>query len=226
MYHYETNTILATPVPGLDSSSILEAYKTNIEYLKEKGYKPKLKVLDNQATKVIKAYLTPQQVSLQLVKLHNHHVNATERAIQTFKNHYIGALGTTDASQFNFGTNLPPKSKTLLIFYAAPASIQTALHTRLSKVYTTGIGTLLPHPAQKQAFTKTPICVPCEHPTALMPGSSAPQRITTIAIYVMSPKPMDTVSLVWPIYSLNTALLHPICTKHTYKSYQQNCKTR
>ncbi len=54
--------------------------------------------MDNQATKVIKAYLTPQQASLQLVEPHNHHVNATEHAIQTFKNQFIGALGTTDTN--------------------------------------------------------------------------------------------------------------------------------
>ncbi len=47
---------------------------------------------------MIKAYLTPQQVSLQLVQLHNHRVNAAERAMQTFKNWFIGALGTTDAN--------------------------------------------------------------------------------------------------------------------------------
>jgi hypothetical protein len=57
MYHYETNAILATPIPGLDFASILEAYKKNFEYLESKGYKPKLNVMDNQATKVIKAYL-------------------------------------------------------------------------------------------------------------------------------------------------------------------------
>jgi hypothetical protein len=42
--------------------------------------------MDNQAAKVIKAYLMPQQVSLQLVELHNHRVDAAKRAIQTFKN--------------------------------------------------------------------------------------------------------------------------------------------
>ncbi len=42
--------------------------------------------MDNEATKVIKAYLTPQQVSLQLVEPHNHCVNVAERAIQKFKN--------------------------------------------------------------------------------------------------------------------------------------------
>jgi hypothetical protein len=54
--------------------------------------------MDNQATKVIKAYLMPQQVSLQLVKPHNHCVNAAEQAIQMFKNRFISALGTTNTN--------------------------------------------------------------------------------------------------------------------------------
>ncbi len=36
--------------------------------------------MDNQATKAIKIYLTPQQVTFQLVKPHNHRANAIERA--------------------------------------------------------------------------------------------------------------------------------------------------
>jgi hypothetical protein len=78
MYHYKTNAILITPIAGLDSEHILEAYKSNFEYLVSKGLKPKVNVMDNQATKAIKAYLTPQQVMLQLIEPHNHRVNATE----------------------------------------------------------------------------------------------------------------------------------------------------
>ncbi len=78
MYHYKTNAILITPIAGLDSGRILEAYTKNFEYLMSKGFKPKVNVMDNQATKAIKAYLTPQQVTLQLVEPHNHRVNAAE----------------------------------------------------------------------------------------------------------------------------------------------------
>ncbi len=53
--------------------------------------------MDHQATKTIKAYLTLQQVMLQLVKPHNHWVNTTERANQILKNRFIGALGTTNS---------------------------------------------------------------------------------------------------------------------------------
>jgi hypothetical protein len=53
--------------------------------------------MDNQATNTIKAYLTPQQVTLQMVEPHNHRVNVVEQAIQIFRNRFIGTLGITDS---------------------------------------------------------------------------------------------------------------------------------
>jgi hypothetical protein len=54
MYMYEPNVILATPIAGLDNTSIYNAYKSNFEELASKGFKPKLNVMDNQAIKHIK----------------------------------------------------------------------------------------------------------------------------------------------------------------------------
>jgi hypothetical protein len=51
LYHYQTNAILATPTANLDNKSIFEAYKTHFKMLEAKGYKPKVNVMDNQATK-------------------------------------------------------------------------------------------------------------------------------------------------------------------------------
>jgi hypothetical protein len=50
LYHYESNSILATPIAGLDDKNIFEAYKTRFRELEAKGFKPKLNVMDNQAT--------------------------------------------------------------------------------------------------------------------------------------------------------------------------------
>jgi hypothetical protein len=96
MYHYEANAILATPISGLDDKSIYNAYKQNFDELARKGFKPKLNVMDNQATKYIKNFLTEEECELQLVEPHNHRVNAAKRAIQTFKDAFISALATTD----------------------------------------------------------------------------------------------------------------------------------
>ncbi len=67
MYHYKTNAIFAMPIPGLDSQSILDAYKKNFKFLVSKRYTPKINAMDNQATTAIKLYLTPQQCCLQFV---------------------------------------------------------------------------------------------------------------------------------------------------------------
>ena len=65
--------------------------------LEEKGYKPKVNVMDNQATNYIKQFLTKKGCKLQLVEPHNHRVNAAKQArIQTFKNAFIAALTTTE----------------------------------------------------------------------------------------------------------------------------------
>jgi hypothetical protein len=65
--------------------------------LAAKGFKPKLNVMDNQATKHIENFLTKNKCKVQLVEPHNHRVNAAERAIQTFKDAFIAALATTDS---------------------------------------------------------------------------------------------------------------------------------
>ncbi len=98
MYHYKTNAILATPVAGLDDKSIFKASKMQFNNLTSKGYKLKINIMDNQATKHIKAFLAEQQCQLQLIKPHHHRLNAAERAIQTFKDAFIAALATTDSN--------------------------------------------------------------------------------------------------------------------------------
>jgi hypothetical protein len=95
MYHYEANAIFAIPIAGLDDVTIFEAYKTKFDELTAKGLRVKLNIMDNQATKHIKKFLTEEQCKLQLVEPHNHRMNAAERAIQTWKDAFIAALATT-----------------------------------------------------------------------------------------------------------------------------------
>ena len=52
--------------------------------------------MDNEASTAIKKLLTQCDTKFQLVEPHNHRVNAAERAIHTFKNHFIAVLCTVD----------------------------------------------------------------------------------------------------------------------------------
>jgi hypothetical protein len=97
VYHYESNAILALPISGLDNNTIFATYKTQFKFLKSKGHKIRLNMMDNQCTKQIKKNLTANDCDLMLVEPHNHRVNAAECMIQTFKDHFISALVITDS---------------------------------------------------------------------------------------------------------------------------------
>jgi hypothetical protein len=143
MYHYKTNAIFATPIPGLDSENILNAYKKNFEYLVSKGYTPKINVMDNQATKAIKPYLTPQQCRLQLVKPGNHRINAAKLAIQTFKNQFISALGTTNVDfPIQLWDKIAPQVQDFInLLWHSQVDTQPNWRMKYSKDRTTGIDT-------------------------------------------------------------------------------------
>jgi hypothetical protein len=96
LYHYKSNTILVPTITGMDDVSIFNAYIKQFNVLIAKGLKPKINIMDNQATKHIKKFLTKQQCKMQLVEPHNHQMIAAKRAIQAYKDAFIAALATTD----------------------------------------------------------------------------------------------------------------------------------
>jgi hypothetical protein len=97
-YAYDPNYIYAIPLRNLRDESIMTAFEHVFQDLKTKGYKPTFNVTDNQATTPIKAYLGTEDCKWQFVEPNNHRVNAAERAIQTFKNHFISGLCSTDSN--------------------------------------------------------------------------------------------------------------------------------
>ena len=95
-YDYDLNYIFTVPIPNLLDTTIIGAFKNVFDQLKEKGFKPKFNVTDNQAAVKIREFLQQQKCKGQFVEPLNHRVNAAERAIQTFKNHFISGLCSTD----------------------------------------------------------------------------------------------------------------------------------
>ena len=51
--------------------------------------------MDSKASRVVKRFVTNTTAKYQLVEPHNHRVNAAERAIRTFKNHFVAGLAST-----------------------------------------------------------------------------------------------------------------------------------
>ncbi len=70
-----------TSITGFKDISIFNTYKEEFLMLMSKAFKPKLNIMDNQATKHIKAFLIKNDCKLHLVELHNHCSNAAKCAI-------------------------------------------------------------------------------------------------------------------------------------------------
>jgi hypothetical protein len=52
--------------------------------------------MDNESSAAVENYIRSENISIQLVPPHNYQVNAAERAIATYKEHFIAALATVD----------------------------------------------------------------------------------------------------------------------------------
>ena len=64
------------------------------DQLKECGLKPKIHRLDNECPASLKAYMKLEKIAYQLVPPHIHRRNTAEKAISTFKDHFIAGLAS------------------------------------------------------------------------------------------------------------------------------------
>ncbi len=96
LYDYDSNYIHVEPMKSKTGPAILAAYKKAHVLLSSRGLRPQLQKLDNEASQALKEYMTDQDVDFQLAPPYLHRRNAAERAIRTFKNHFIAGLCSTD----------------------------------------------------------------------------------------------------------------------------------
>jgi hypothetical protein len=74
------------------ASEWVKAYDSINQELTLKGFKPKLQTLDNEASVALKNFFTVNDIAYQLVPPHCHRHNSAERAIRTFKEHFVAGL--------------------------------------------------------------------------------------------------------------------------------------
>jgi len=99
IYDHDSNAILARPLKTKSGIEQLQNIKEIYHYLNSRGIHPKLHVMDNECPQSVKDYiLHNKKINLLLVPPHMHHVNAAEKAIDSFKNHFIAGLSTLDPS--------------------------------------------------------------------------------------------------------------------------------
>ena len=96
-YNYDTTYIFVEPIAIVIDALIVTAFDNVFTELTKNGFKPKFNITDNQATDPLTAYMAHNDCKWKFIEPSNHQVNTAERAIYTFKNHFISGLCTTDA---------------------------------------------------------------------------------------------------------------------------------
>jgi hypothetical protein len=95
-YIYNLNAIIVWAMPSHTNMSMVQAFTKVISILKSGGYHSALNIMDNECSVAVEKYIQSKAVNIQLVPPHDHQANAAERAITTFKEHFIAALATVD----------------------------------------------------------------------------------------------------------------------------------
>lgn len=100
MYHQDSNYIHAIALHDYSAASYHTAYMEGLAiYQRAKpdgSFIPHIEYADNAMTKAYIAAMKKHKIEVQLVPPSNHRANNAERAVQTFKNHFISSLATCD----------------------------------------------------------------------------------------------------------------------------------
>ena len=96
-YHADGNVILQQPFKTKSDAHRLAAYNIIMTRLAAKGLSVDLQIMDNEASAAFKQAITfAWRAKFQLVPPDMHRRNRAERAIRTFKNHFISILAGVD----------------------------------------------------------------------------------------------------------------------------------
>ena len=95
-YHYYANNILTTSLNNRTGPCILRGITKIHNKSIKRVLTPKLHIMDNEVSEDLKKYFEDSDIQFQLVPPHMHQRNSAERAVRTFKKHFIAALCTVD----------------------------------------------------------------------------------------------------------------------------------
>ena len=130
-YHCDSNAILACPFKTRKDAHRMEAYNSIMEHIQAKGFNVDLQILDNEASAEYKKLITEKWgAKFQLVPPNMHRRNAAERAIRTFKAHFLAILAgvAPDFPRYLWDLLIPQAQMTLNFLRQATLNPKISAH--------------------------------------------------------------------------------------------------
>ena len=89
LYNYDSNAILAEGCKTRTATELTETYDKLYNRLTRSGIVPVIQRIDNEVSKILIEAIEEKKLKYQLASPHDHRLNPAERAVQTWKNHFI-----------------------------------------------------------------------------------------------------------------------------------------
>ena len=146
LYSYGTNTILVKLLKNRTAQELLKAYSKIITYLSDRGYKPNMHFLDNEAPDILQRYNIQQKIKYQLLPPNSHCRNAAEQAIRTWKNRFISGLCAVNPNfPLHLWDRLMPQSvMTLNMLWPSQRNQNISVYTALNRMFNFDVTPLAP----------------------------------------------------------------------------------
>jgi hypothetical protein len=113
--HLDTNYIFIEPMKNRAEGEMIRVYQKILNRMKVAGLGLRKQVLNNECSAAMKAYIKENGMEYKLVPPGQHRCNQAERAIQTFKAHFISILaGNNDKFPLSLWCHLPKPTKLTL----------------------------------------------------------------------------------------------------------------
>ena len=134
---YCGNYIHAETLKSRSASDFVSAYASGTNFFLSKGITPHYERLDNETSTQLTTFCQSQGITIQYVPPHDHRANKAERAIRTWKNHFISILCTCDPDfPFEAWDLLIPQAElTLNLLRSSSFSLNTSAWHSLHGLY-------------------------------------------------------------------------------------------
>jgi len=94
-YAVVPNYIKSYPIKSRHRAEFLKAYEEVYQFLRLHGYCPQLHKFDNETSQDIEHFITKNNAQFQYTPPALHRINTAERAIRTWKNHFVAIQAGT-----------------------------------------------------------------------------------------------------------------------------------
>ena len=109
LYHTDSNSIWVEPTKNRTEGELILARTRALSRMRACGLSLKRQVLDNEASDAYKQAILDSDMTYQLVPPDDHRRNVAEKAIQTWKDHFVAVLsGTSDKFPLHLWCQLIP----------------------------------------------------------------------------------------------------------------------